>query len=119
VAIIGAGGIGFDVAEFLAHQDAHAVEDLGAFMNEWGVDPSYAARGGVGDKTLAPPARAITLCQRKRGKLGARLGKTTGWIHRTSLDHRGVTKLEGVDYERIDDQGLHIRQEGVARVLEV
>jgi 2,4-dienoyl-CoA reductase (NADPH2) len=119
VAIIGAGGIGFDVAEFLTHQGPSTGEDLGAFLSEWGVDATYQERGGLGQKDHAPPPREVTLCQRSLGKLGAGLGKTTGWIHRNSLDHRGVTKLNGVEYERIDDRGLHIRQHGVAEVLDV
>ena len=114
VAIIGAGGIGFDVAEFLSHsedQDSdHSADPLDAFVKEWGIDRSLKARGGVeGMEAQAPESsREIWLLQRKPGKPGKTLGKTTGWIHRLSLRNRGVHMLGNVNYERIDDQGLHI-----------
>ncbi|MDX1754642.1 MAG: NADPH-dependent 2,4-dienoyl-CoA reductase [Marinobacter sp.] len=127
VAVIGAGGIGFDVSEFLAHQGPSASLDADHFMKEWGVDLSVSARGGI--KGVSPelpePAREIYLLQRKTSKVGKGLGKTTGWIHRTSLKHRHVQMIPGVSYRKIDDQGLHITvtpkgaEQGEDRVLEV
>jgi len=110
VAIIGAGGIGFDVAEFLVHQGPSPSLDIQEFMREWGVDLTVQHRGGVqGMKpVIPPPAREIYLLQRKPSKVGKNLGKTTGWIHRTSLKKRNVQMIPGVTYRRIDDQGLHI-----------
>jgi 2,4-dienoyl-CoA reductase (NADPH2) len=103
VAIVGAGGIGFDVAEFLVHDDAHPSPalDRPAWMREWGVSDPAVVRGGVVTATPSPAARRVTLLQRKVGKLGAGLGKTTGWIHRTVLRMKGVEMLAGVNYERI------------------
>ncbi len=121
VAIIGAGGIGFDVAEFLLHDDAHAAPSLDAptFFREWGVDASGATRGGV-TRAAAPAApRRITLLQRKTSKVGDGLGKTTGWIHRAGLKARGVQMIPGVTYRRVDDAGLHIEVDGQAQVLDV
>jgi 2,4-dienoyl-CoA reductase (NADPH2) len=110
VAIIGAGGIGFDVAEFLAHDGPSTALDRDAWRREWGVGDPSDARGGVAGVCAqpAPPAREITLLQRKTGKPGAGLGKTTGWIHRTALKMKRVQMLGGVRYDRIDDAGLHI-----------
>ena len=115
VAVIGAGGIGFDVSEFLAHGDAPDEPDPDqpqpdTFFRHWGVDMSLASRGGVDGQTPEFPkaAREIVLLQRKSSKPGAGLGKTTGWIHRTSLKAFGVKMLAGVSYDRIDDEGLHI-----------
>ena len=110
VAIIGAGGIGFDVAEFLAHDGPSSALDRDAWRREWGVGDPSDARGGVAGVRAqpAPPAREITLLQRKTGKPGAGLGKTTGWIHRTALKMKRVQMLGGVRYDRIDDAGLHI-----------
>ena len=123
VALIGAGGIGFDVAEFLSHSDDHpdSSQSSEAFAREWGIDLSLRARGGVeGIEPHTPvSAREIWLLQRKAGKPGKGLGKTTGWIHRLSLKKRGVHMLGNVRYERIDDQGLHITVEGDARILPV
>ncbi len=109
VAIIGAGGIGFDVAEFLVHEEGHSPTlDLEQWLAEWGVVDPAEARGGVARERPrpAPPAREVTLLQRKEGKLGATLGKTTGWIHRAALKMNDVTMIGGVNYERIDDEGL-------------
>jgi 2,4-dienoyl-CoA reductase (NADPH2) len=103
VAIIGAGGIGFDVAEFLTHV---GTED---YLAEWGIDPQYQQRGGLIPPHPPKPARQVTLLQRKNSKVGESLGKTTGWAKRALLQMRGVKMLAGVEYERIDDQGLHIR----------
>ncbi len=110
VAVIGAGGIGFDVAEFLV-ADGHSVTlDLPAWQAEWGVtDPALAPGGLSRDKPqVTPPARQVTLLQRKRGKLGGGLGKTTGWIHRSALKMKDVEMVGGVNYERIDDEGLMV-----------
>lgn len=110
VAVIGAGGIGFDVSEFITHQGASAALDTDVFMKEWGVDFSGQHRGGVkGVKAQLPePARQVYLLQRKSSKIGKNLGKTTGWIHRTSLKNREVQMIPGVTYRKIDDEGLHI-----------
>jgi 2,4-dienoyl-CoA reductase (NADPH2) len=119
VALIGAGGIGFDVAEFLVHSGPSTSQDTHAFMREWGVDMELKARGGLTEPHVSPPARQITLCQRKAGKLGAGLGKTTGWIHRATLKKLQVEMLHSCSYTRIDDQGLHLTVDGSPRVLEV
>ena len=123
VALIGAGGIGFDVAEFLAHSDQHpdSSQSIEAFTREWGIDRTFTARGGVKGVKPEPPesARDIWLLQRKTGKLGKTLGKTTGWIHRLSLRHRGINMLGDVSYEKIDDFGLHISINGKQQLLEV
>jgi len=123
VALIGAGGIGFDVAEFLSHSDEYgdSSQSFDAFAREWGIDQTFEARGGVKGIKAEPPgsAREIWLLQRKPGKPGKTLGKTTGWIHRLSLKHRGVHMLGGVNYDRIDDHGLHISVNGKEQLLEV
>ncbi len=109
VAIIGAGGIGFDVAEFLTHGDHPSTTlDLPAWKAEWGITDPADARGGLAASgpRVTPPARQVTLLQRKKGKLGAGLGKTTGWIHRTTLKMKEVQMVSGVNYERIADEGL-------------
>jgi len=108
VAIVGAGGIGFDVAEFLALDGHSPTLDLQTWRTEWGVGDPTQVRGGVDGIRPQPeaPARDITLLQRRAGKLGAGLGKTTGWIHRTSLKNMGVRMVGGVNYERIGDEGL-------------
>jgi 2,4-dienoyl-CoA reductase (NADPH2) len=112
VVIIGAGGIGFDVAEFLVHNagETSTTLDLPAWQAEWGVtDPALAAGGLTTTKPeVSAPARQVTLLQRKAGKLGAGLGKTTGWIHRAALKHKNVEMIGGVNYERIADEGLLI-----------
>jgi len=110
VAVIGAGGIGFDVAEFLVHSGVSTTLDLPAWQAEWGVTDPEQAQGGlsVAAPVVSPPARQVTLLQRKAGKLGAGLGKTTGWIHRTALKHKQVKMIGGVNYERIADEGLLI-----------
>jgi 2,4-dienoyl-CoA reductase (NADPH2) len=123
VAIIGAGGIGFDVAEFLV-TDESPTENLEDWLEEWGVADPEMTRGGVAAEGPQPdaPVREVTLLQRKSEKLGKRLGKTTGWIHRAALKMKGVQMVGGVNYEKIDAKGLHI-SEGEARanprVLEV
>ena len=118
VALIGAGGIGFDVAEFLSHSEGSG-SPIENYLSEWGVDPTMQTRGGLQAATNTETKREIFLCQRKAGKLGAKLGKTTGWIHRSALKKRAVTMLARCQYERIDDDGLHITIDGEARLLAV
>ena len=106
VALIGAGGIGFDVAEFLVTPPGHSTAlNLPAWLAEWGVADPGSVRGGVVRPHITPPARQVTLLQRKAGKMGAGLGKTTGWIHRAALKMKQVEMISGVNYERIGDQG--------------
>jgi len=112
VAILGAGGIGFDVAEFLTHNG----DD---FYAQWGIDPEYAGPGGVTAPRRGPVPRQVHLLQRRGGKVGAGLGKTTGWIHRTELKQRGVTMVPGASYQRIDDAGLHFTLDGEPQLLPV
>jgi len=122
VAVIGAGGIGFDVSEFLVHQGVSTSLDRTAFWKEWGIDTTLQARGGVvGIKPeLHAPARQVFLLQRKASKVGDGLGKTTGWIHRTGLKNKQVQMLNSVEYLKIDDAGLHIRiGEGEEKLLPV
>ncbi len=110
VAIIGAGGIGFDVAEYLVTGDESPTEDLDAWKEEWGIADPAQHRGGLAAEgpRPEPPARNVTLLQRKAERVGKRLGKTTGWIHRASLKMKGVEMIGGVTYERIDEKGLHV-----------
>ena len=121
VAIVGAGGIGFDTAELLSSGAEATSLNIPAFMAEWGIDQSLEARGGIeGMKPrVSPSPRQIFLLQRKTGKVGAGLGKTTGWIHRLGLQHRGITMMPGCQYVRIDDEGLHVIVNEVSRVLAV
>ncbi|OKK23825.1 2,4-dienoyl-CoA reductase [Streptomyces sp. CB02488] len=119
VALVGAGGIGFDVAEFLTDGGDAASLDPEAFFRQWGVDTEYRERGGLGTAERPKAPRTVHLLQRRASKVGAGLGKTTGWIHRTELRHRGVTMLAGVGYERIDDDGLHITVDGEQQLLPV
>ncbi len=114
VAIIGAGGIGFDVAEYLSHEGTATSLDIQAFLKEWGVDPENKERGGIAQSgfTQSKVNREIIMFQRSRGKLGGRLGKTTGWIHRTTLKQKEVQMIGNVRYEKIDDEGLHISFDG-------
>jgi len=121
VAIIGAGGIGFDVAEFLSHDAGHAPSslDIPAFMSEWGIDMQMEGPGGLKPESPMTSPREIWLLQRKPTPPGRDLGKTTGWVHRLALKRRGVRMLAGVEYLRIDDGGLTILQGGTERLLEV
>ncbi len=112
VAIIGAGGIGFDVAEYLVHEGISPSQDIDVFFEEWGVDQDYETAGGLTEPKPHAPARQVALLQRKTSKVGAGLGKTTGWIHRAGLVAKGVNMIPGVTYERIDDDGLHITLNG-------
>lgn len=119
VAVIGAGGIGFDVSEYLTHSGESGALAPEKFYAEWGVDPSYAQAGGLRKEQVEPAARRVHMLQRKTSKVGDGLGKTTGWIHRTSLKVRRVGMTAGVNYERIDDQGLHITIDGQPQTLPV
>ena len=119
VAIIGAGGIGFDVAEFLVEHAPSATLDVTRWTREWGVDMQLDTRGGLAPARPEAPARQVWLLQRSEGRPGARLNKTTGWVHRATLKAKRVTMLGGVSYERFDDQGLHITVDGQAQILPV
>ena len=119
VAIIGAGGIGFDVAEFLVENAPSPTTDVARWTREWGVDMSLAARSGLVKAAPEPPARQIWLLQRTPGKPGKRLAKTSGWVHRSTLAAKRVTMLGGVEYERIDAEGLHVRLGDKAQLLAV
>ena len=102
---MGAGGIGFDVSEFLLHEPDESIEH---WMERWGVTDPELERGGLATKVKAPPRREVLLLQRKTSELGKGLGKTTGWVHRQTLKDSGVEMVKGVTYDRIDDDGLHI-----------
>ncbi|MCX5539221.1 NADPH-dependent 2,4-dienoyl-CoA reductase [Paraburkholderia sp. CNPSo 3076] len=119
VAIVGAGGIGFDVAEYLVHEGESASLDPQKFFAEWGVDTAYAERGGLRRAAVGPATRSVHLLQRRRSKVGENLGKTTGWIHRTALKARGVGMSSSVEYQRVDDDGLHVSIDGVPQTLAV
>ncbi len=121
VAVVGAGGIGFDVSEFVTHEGKSPSLDIGAFMREWGVDLEVGHRGGVNGveaETVDSP-REVYLLQRKTSKVGKNLGKTTGWIHRTSLKHRNVKMVSGCEYTKVDDEGFHLTINGEAKCLPV
>ena len=119
VAIIGAGGIGFDVGEFLVHEGPSPALDPARWMAEWGVDASFESRGALARPQPEAPARKVWLLQRSPGKPGAKLGKTTGWIHRATLKAKGVKMLGGVEYLGVDDAGLRIRVDGQEQLLDV
>ena len=119
VAIVGAGGIGFDVGEFLVEHGGSPSLDRDRWMAEWGVDPAFESEGGLASPRPEPPARRVWLLQRSPGKPGARLGKTTGWIHRATLKAKGVKMLGGVEYVGVDDEGFHIRVDGQDQLLDV
>jgi 2,4-dienoyl-CoA reductase (NADPH2) len=119
VAIIGAGGIGFDVAEFLVEDAPSPTTDVERWTREWGVDLDMQHRGGLVQARPEPPARQVFLLQRSEGRLGARLNKTSGWVHRATLKAKKVKMLGGVSYERFDDTGLHISIDGKPQLLEV
>ncbi len=120
VALVGAGGIGFDVAEFLAvPPDESPSLDGKRWMAEWGVDPAFDTPGGLVPARPEPSARQLWLLQRSPGKPGARLGKTSGWVHRATLKAKGVRMLGGVEYVSVDDDGFHIRVDGIDQVLAV
>lgn len=120
VAIIGAGGIGFDVGEYLLHDPKLPLpEPLNHWLAEWGVDLHASQRGGLVPPRVDAPVRQIYLLQRKASKVGSGLGKTSGWVHRAVLQRKGVEMLAGVEYQKIDQQGLHIMVAGKPRLLEV
>ncbi len=120
VAVIGAGGIGFDVCEYLTHEGQSLTLAPKLWAKEWKVDLDYNNRGGLLDKAdIVESPRNVTLLQRKKTKPGKGLGKTTGWIHRASLKNKKVKILAGADYLKIDDQGLHIKVQDQVKCLEV
>jgi len=121
VAVMGAGGIGFDVSEFITHVGVSAALDKDVFAREWGIDFKNHPRGGVTGVTpqVEQSGRQVYLMQRKSTRVGRGLGKTTGWTHRMSLDKRGVQMINGIDYEKVDDQGLHVTVAGVPQLFEV
>ncbi len=121
VAVIGAGGIGFDICELLTHGSVDSSKDIKAFMNKWGVDMSLKARGGVAGvpKRVEKSPREVYLLQRKATKVGAGLGKTTGWIHRADLQMKHVKMINKCEYTEIDDKGLHLKIDGETTLLEV
>ncbi|MFZ2235231.1 MAG: NADPH-dependent 2,4-dienoyl-CoA reductase, partial [Dokdonella sp.] len=119
VAIIGAGGIGFDVGEFLVEDVPSPTTDVARWAREWGVDQSLDHRGGLVPAHPEPPERELWLMQRSGGRPGARLNKTSGWVHRATLNAKHVEMLGGVTYEKLDDEGFHISVNGKSRVLPV
>ncbi|MBM7141427.1 NADPH-dependent 2,4-dienoyl-CoA reductase [Acinetobacter sp. 105-3] len=119
VAIIGAGGIGFDTAEYLTHEGESGSLNPEKFYEEWGIDTQYEHVGGLKQPKVETSEREVYLLQRKTAVVGAGLGKTTGWIHRAGLKNRQVKMLAGVQYDKVDDQGLHITIDGQPSVLEV
>ncbi len=120
VVVVGAGGIGFDVSEYLTHDGASATEDLDLWQREWGVTDPADAPGGLAPAGPQPeaPARSVTLVQRKTGKPGKGLGKTTGWIHRAALAAKNVRMIGGLEYRRITDDGLLVLRDGQEELLE-
>ncbi|MBT3531615.1 MAG: NADPH-dependent 2,4-dienoyl-CoA reductase [Gammaproteobacteria bacterium] len=121
VAVIGAGGIGFDVAEYLSHAGEASSQNIPAFMKEWGIDMTMESRGGIEgiEAEVKPSPRDIYLLQRKAEKLGKNLGKTTGWIHRLGLMKRGIKMISGCEYQLIDDRGLQLMAGNEPKTLEV
>ncbi|MBT0585160.1 NADPH-dependent 2,4-dienoyl-CoA reductase [Alteromonas oceanisediminis] len=118
VAVIGAGGIGFDVSEYLVEQ-AHLTTDVDQWLSHWGVDKTFSKPGALTEKAPVEPAREVFLLQRKTTKVGKGLGKTSGWVHRASLVNHQVQMIAGVTYEKIDDEGLHIVIDDKPKVLAV
>ncbi|WP_432470714.1 FAD-dependent oxidoreductase [Amphritea sp. HPY] len=121
VAVIGAGGIGFDISEYLTHSGVATSLDIPAFMAEWGIDMTLQSRGGVEgvEQVHQPSPREVFLLQRKKSKVGAKLGKTTGWAHRLGLQNKQVEMIPACEYHKIDDQGLHLSIAGEERLLAV
>ena len=121
VAIIGAGGIGFDTAEYITHSGESTSQNIPAFMKEWGIDMTFGSRSGIEGVTAQPEPspREVYLLQRKTTRVGKGLGKTTGWIHRAGLAMKGVRMMPGCDYSHIDDQGLHITVGDDTQILDV
>lgn len=118
VAVIGAGGIGFDVSEFLVEQE-NLTTNLPKWLAHWGIDQDFKSPGALAEKHLSEPPRQVYLLQRKTSKVGKGLGKTTGWIHRSSLANHNVQMMNGVTYEKVDDEGLHITVGDKPKVLDV
>ena len=116
VALIGAGGIGFDVAEYLTTDSLPTIEH---FSKEWGIDQSLSTVGGLVPEQDEPPKRKVYMLQRSSGKMGGKLGKTTGWVHRLSMKKKDVTQINKVQYDKIDDEGLHYTREGDQKVIPV
>ncbi|HMQ08391.1 MAG TPA: FAD/NAD(P)-binding oxidoreductase, partial [Saprospiraceae bacterium] len=119
VAIIGAGGIGFDVATFLSQEGRSFTLNTHDYLKEWGVDFHYSGAGAITEPSPGSSPRKIYLLKRSGGKHGKSLGRTTGWIHRAHLQHKEVEMLSGVQYLKVDDKGLHIKVNGQERILEV
>jgi 2,4-dienoyl-CoA reductase (NADPH2) len=121
VAVIGAGGIGFDVSEYLVHEGESTSRNIDAWLKEWGIDKSLNARSGIeGIKPeIEPSPREVFMLKRSKGKFGGKLGKTTGWIHRSTLKKKNVQFINRVQYTKIDDKGLHYVQNDEAKILEV
>ena len=121
VAVVGAGGIGFDVAELLLHEKSNISTDVDSYLEYWGIDKTLAARSGIEDvqRVIPKPERSIYLMQRKAGKLGNSLGKTTGWIHRQMLKDGQVKMLSEVEYLSANDKGLLIKHKGAEVQLDV
>jgi len=120
VAIIGAGGIGFDVGEYLVHKHAEDAEaEKQQWYKEWGVDTNLENRSALAQPDVEAPAREVFLLQRKESSVGKNLGKTSGWVHRATLKQKDVTMIPGCSYDLIDDQGLHITVNGEKKVLDV
>jgi len=122
VAIVGAGGIGYDTAEYLTHNSKHASPsmDVDAYMKEWGVDMDYTRGGSLAERAEPLPSpREVYLLKRSGGKHGKNLGKTTGWIHRASLKMKDVKHLSNCEYKKVDEQGFHINVNGESKILDV
>lgn len=121
VAVIGAGGIGFDLSEYLLHEGASSTLEIDTWLKEWGIDKSLEARGGIAgvQPQVEKPKREIFMFKRSKGKFGGKLGKTTGWIHRANLKKMNVNFINEVQYDKIDDQGLHYTQNDETKVLDV
>lgn len=121
VAVIGAGGIGFDVSEYLTHEGESTALNIDAWLKEWGIDKSLEARAGIEDvkPVFDTSPREVFMFKRSKGKFGGDLGKTTGWIHRSTLKKKKVQFIGGISYTKIDDKGLHYVQDEEAKILEV
>ncbi len=119
VAVVGAGGIGFDVAEYLTHEGESATVNPKKFFAEWGIDREYTNRGGLTQPQVEPSSRQVYLLQRKTTAVGANLGKTTGWVHKAGLKHKNVNMIAGASYEKVSDEGFHIRIGNEEKVLDV
>jgi 2,4-dienoyl-CoA reductase (NADPH2) len=119
VAVVGAGGIGFDISEYITHEGESPTLNPEEWNKEWGVDTTYQTRGGLKPKEPSAPAREVTLLQRKDESLGKRLGKTSGWVHRTTLRDKNVKMMGNCQYHKVDDQGFHISVGDEPMILDV